>query len=197
MEDFESYNIEEEKVARRHTMWSLVPRIMVSPLSGWEATRKSGPNPVVAILRFLLPICLLAGGSEFFTLLYQVQVSLPDLMVNSVVVFFSYFLGYYISLLLAKLILPAVSKDFPLTDYGRLLTTASIGTLAFYRILFQAFPMFDFIIEFFPLWTVFLIYKGMKIADIDPDRSAFSMGVMCVVIICSPSLVEWILSLFT
>lgn len=199
-ENFESYSIEDDeeegRTVKRLTMWSLMPRIMSAPSSGWQRTLEKGPSADIAVIRFLLPMALLSGGSDFFSLLYSVQASLEGVLVSGVISFCSFFLGYYMALVFAKVFLPKEDKGFPNTNYGRLLTMAGVATLAIFHILFKALPMFDFIIEFFPLWTIFLIYRGMKIAELRSDKSTFVLGVMCMVIICSPVLVEWVLSLF-
>ena len=195
-ENFESYSLEEEENEECLTMWSILPRIMAMPQSGWELCKLSGPVPEIAVLRFLLPLCLLAGGAEFMAMLYQVQLTFEGVLVNAVISFFSFFLGYYIAVVLAKVFLPKDAKEFITSKYGRLMAIAGVSTLAFFHILFQSLPMFDFIIEFFPLWTIFLIFKGMQIADVPKEKAAFSLGVMCLAIISSPYLVEWALSLF-
>lgn len=196
-QDYESYSIEDdEDDVVRYTMWSIVPRVMAMPMSGWERAKNNGPSPDIAVLRFLLPVCLLAGGAEFLALLYQGSAGFASLLVNAVVSFCSFFLGYYIALVFARIFLPREARNFPSSRFGRLLTMTGIATLAFFHILMMALPMFDFVIEFFPLWTIFLIYKGMKFANIKPEKAPFSMGVMCVVVICGPILVEWALSLF-
>lgn len=179
-----------------YTMWSIFPKIMMMPSSGWERTLENGPQPEIAVLRFLLPMCLLAAGSEFFTLLYHSQLSFTDLLVNSVITFCSFFLGYYIAILFAQLFMPKDARTFPQTDYGRLLTMTGIVSLAFFHILFMALPMFDFVFEFLPLWTVFIIYKGMRIMVVSKERQTLALGVMCIVIICSPLVIDWFFALF-
>ena len=203
-QEYDNYSIEDDEEEEggkepsvRSTMWSLMPKVLVAPASGWEKVRKEGPSPEVAVIRFLLPFCLLAGGADFFRLLYEVQLVFSDLLVEAVITFCSFFLGYYVSLVLLKLFLPRESKEFPVTRYGRLLVIGSTVSLAIFHILYVALPMFDFLIEFFPLWTVFLIYKGTASGCFEEERHAFSMGVVCVVVICSPVLIKWIFSFFT
>lgn len=197
--NFESYNLEQDDNddVRSGTMWTIVPQIMTMPASGWERLKKAGPSPEIATFRFLVPICILAGASDFFALLYPGQYGFTGLLVNSVVSFCSFFIGFYLALVLAKIFLPSEAKEFLSSSYGKLLTMTGVGTLAFFRILMQGLPMLDFILEFLPLWTIFLIYKGMKLSDIPSEKAAYSMGVMCVTVICGPVLTEWALSLFT
>lgn len=196
-EDFESYKIEdEEPEEKRYTMWRLAPRVFVAPSTGWEKVKMHGPSPDLAVIRFLLPFSLMAGGSVFFRLLYPGQHTFTDLLVNAVIAFFSFFLGYYIALVLQKIFLPKEDKDFPSSKYGKLLTITGVSTLAIYYVLGQALPMFDFIIEFFPLWTIFLTYKGLRAVELKTDKWTYALGVICIVIISSPVLAEWFFSLF-
>lgn len=198
-EDFDSYVIEdeeEEKGAPRLTMWSIFPRIMTMPTTGWEMLRKRGPNPDVAAVRFLLPICLLAGGSNFFRYLYPGSPSFAAVLVEGVISLCGFFLGYYISLLLERIFMPKEARDFPATAYGKLLNMVGIATLALFYILAKALPMLDVIFEFLPLWTIFLIYVGMKNTGGNEEKHVYSLAAVCIIVICSPYLVNWILSLF-
>lgn len=198
MSDFENYNLEdEENGGKRQTLWSLFPYVLTMPTSGWERVKKCGPPPDVALLRFLLPISILSGASELFTLIYQAgQHEFPDILVTGFIFFASYFLGYYLALVFAKIFLPKAAKFFPSSAYGKLLTMTGVATLALFHMLYKILPFFDFIIEFFPIWTIFLIFKGMRYSDITPEKNALSMGVMCVVTIACPEMVEWVFTLF-
>lgn len=209
-EDFESYQIDDEdesdnpQPARRHTLWELVPQVMIMPTSGWEKMRASGPSPDVATIRFLLPLSLLSGASVFFSLLYPNVNSLGTeensftiLLVNAVIMFCSFFIGYYVALLLEKIFLPKDMRDFPHSNFGKLMTMTGIGTLALFHILFEAFIMLDFILVFLPLWTIFILYKGIQQSGFHSEKELLAVGVICVVVIASPTLVEWILALFS
>lgn len=197
-ENFESYRIEdEEHEMKGKTLWKLILRVMTMPTSGWDRIKQHGPTPEIASLRFLLPVSLLSGGSEFFSLLYEPgEKELASVLVAGVISFFSFFLGYYLAIIFAKIFLPKIARYFPSTRYGRLLTMTGVATLAIFHLLYKALPMFDFVIEFLPIWTIFLVFKGMQISGVPPEKSAFSMGVMCLVIIACPVLIESALSLF-
>lgn len=198
MSDFENYNLDdEEDKVKCQTLWSLLPYILTMPTSGWDRVKKYGPTPDIATLRFLLPLSILSGASEFFTLVYQPgQHGFSAILVSGFISFLSYFLGYYLSLVFAKIFLPKEAKFFPSSSYGKLLTMIGVATLAIFHMLYKILPFLDFAIEFFPIWTIFLIFKGMRYSDIAPEKNAFSMGVLCVVIIACPVLVEWIFTLF-
>lgn len=196
-EDFESYVIDDSTPEQpRLTMWQIVPRILVMPAAGWEKAKHNGPSPEIATIRFLLPVCLLAGASVFLSMLYPGHNNFTTTLVEAVVALCSFFIGFYVALVLSKLFLPKEARALPSSNYGKLMTMTGVSTLALFFILGQAFPMFDFIIEFFPLWTIFLLYKGMRIADVHTDKSAYAMGVFCIATICGPVFADWVFSLF-
>lgn len=204
-ENFESYNIDDEEdgnSVKRFTMWSIVPQIMVTPSSGWARARNNGPSPELATIRFFLPICLLTGASVFFSALYPGALSTTEengftlLLVNSVIQFCSFFIGYYLALVLAKLFLPKEDRNIPSSPFGKLLIMTGVATLALFHILFEAFRMLDFIFEFLPLWTIFLIIRGIDFIEVRSDKKVLVIAVLCLVTVISPTLVRWILALF-
>lgn len=168
---------------------------MTMPSSGWEMVMDRGPKPEIAVLRFLLPVSVLSGVSDFFNLIYMVDCTFTELLVSAVITFCSFFIGYYLSLVFCKLLLPKDAGHFPVSPYGKLIILFSTATLAFFHILMQAIPMFDFIFEFLPIWTVYLIYKGMKMVVVSAEKQTYAIGLTCIVTICSPFLIEWFLSL--
>lgn len=201
-EDFESYSIEDEEEKpspgpdKQFTMWSLLPQILFAPTGGWERVRDNGPLPEIAVLRFLLPISILSGGAEFISLLYPGSPTITGVLIGAVISFMAYFIGYYVAVLLAKVFMPKDVKTFPTTIYGKLLTMTSVASLALFHILYKALPMFDFLLEFLPLWTIFIIYQGMTVAKLKTEKFPLALGVMCVVVIASPVLITWVFSLF-
>lgn len=177
-------------------MWQIAPKVMVMPQAGWELAMLSGPRPEIATIRFLLPMSLAAAGAEFFNYLYPGPLTLTETLVMAVITFCAFFLGYYLALVLAKLLLPGDAKDFPSSAYGKLLTMTGIASLAAFHVLECALPMLDTILEFLPIWTVFIIYRGMKMVGVSADKQPYAIGAVCVVTVCAPPLVVWFLSLF-
>lgn len=197
-ESFDSYVVEddEEEIGPHYTMWSIVPQSMFMPSRAWNKARTAGPQHEIATIRFLLPVCLAAAGADFISLLYPGQHSITGIVVGAVVTFIAFFLGYYLALVISKIFLPREAKDFPSSNYGKLVTMGGISTLALFHILSKALPMFDFFIEFLPLWTIYILYEAMKRAGIQSERYIFAVGVVCIAVICAPILVEWLMILF-
>ena len=199
-DNFTEYSIDDEQQEEILTLgkiWKIMFVTMGLPADGWNMLRDKNVSPNQVIPGFFIPLCILAALSNFFTLIYDSQLAYSDLFVNIVITFFSFFLGYYLAILMGRLLLPKADRDFPMTRFGRLMIIVGISTLLLFKILMFALPMFDFIIEFFPIWTVYLLYKGLAKSDLNENKISYSLGVICVVIIASPVLVEWLLSLLT
>lgn len=193
----DSYVIEDDgKPVRLETMWSLVPRIMAMPGSGWKRLRDHGPLPEVALVRFLLPLCVLSGVAEFFVYLYQVQLSFADILVSAVIQFCSFFLGYFLSLLMLKVLMPKDAEGFVETQYAKLMIMTGIGTLALFHVVFMALPMFDFVLEFLPLWTVYILYEAMRQKKVSESKQLYATGAVCFTVISAPFIIEWLLTFF-
>lgn len=200
-EDFEEYSLEDEE-EQSHPMalpqiWLTLLKAMIMPSQGWKKIRESDLKPDSAVIGFLLPMSLLAAISNLFSIIYDIDLKYTDLLVGMVVSFFTYFLGYYIAVLIARIFVPTAVRDFPMSNYGRNLITGCMGTLAMIHIIYEAFQLFDFVIEFFPLWIVFMLYKGMSQVNTDSNKATYTLGVMCVAVISSPVLIEWFFSFFT
>lgn len=179
---------------RSANIWKIFFTTLVAPDNGWRDLEEKGLKPDNFIVRFFIPLCLLGGCADFISLLYDSSLSFSETLVSSVINFIVNFLSYFLAIVVAGVFLPHHDKKFPYTPYGRFLVMFGVGSLVVYHILFRFLPMFDFLIEFFPLWTVYLIYKGCKKVDFDPSKSTYALGVMCVTIICCPILLEWVFS---
>lgn len=202
-DNFEEYSIEDEEDDKKpsspqsSSIWNLLLKTMVMPSSGWKEIKTKEIRSESVSLAFFLPFCIIASLSDFFTVFYEVRHNYAELFVEIITTFFTFFVGYYICVLIAGVFLPHDDKPFATSNYGKIVQMAGITSLAIYHILYEAFPFFDFIIEFLPIWTVYLVYKAMALADIKSNKATYSLGVICVGIIGSPVLVEWLLSLIT
>lgn len=208
-EDFENYNIEDEEIGegeqklRPLTMWTILPVIMTMPAAGWKKLTLQGPSPELATIRFFLPLCILSGASVFFSLFYPgIGLSAEEnpftiLLVNAVIQFCSFFIGYYMALVMAKVFLPKEDRWISSSSYGKLLIMTGVATLAIFHILFEAFPMLDFILVFLPLWTIFIQFRGLEHTEFRSDKRILAIAVICLVTITGPTLIEWLLALFT
>lgn len=172
----------------------LLFHIMTNPVSGWKELRRSKLQAGTLVVKMLLPLCIIAGLSDFLMMLYDSNQIFADTAINCVFTIFTYFLSYYIAIVLCLVFLPKASKKFPTSRYGEMLACISVSTLALFHIAEEVLPIFDMILVFLPLWTIYLIFKGMGFVKMSESKSTYTLGVVCVALICSPLLVSWAFS---
>lgn len=190
-------NEEERETDPKRDPWSLLFKIMISPVEGWKDLRRSGLTPDNVGFGLFLPLSILAALSDFITLIYDPHIGWINVIVNSLLTFISYFFGYFIAGFASKILLPKRMKEFLYTNFGKAFAMFSISTLALFHILLEILPIFEPIFYFLPLWTVYIIVKGMKFVKIQEDKSSYTLGVVCVTIVGAPIFVDWIFSLFS
>lgn len=175
-------------------VWSMLFTTMVNPVNGWKAFRRSKITSNALTLKLLLPCCAAAGLSEYFSLIYDPLVGLGATTITAIVTFFLYFASYYLAQLLARIFLPKVMKGLPSTRYGEILAMVGISTLALFHVPVSIFWYLNELLVFLPLWTIYLIFKGMKFVKMEEGKSTYTIGVECVAILCAPLLLEYIFS---
>lgn len=178
-------------------LWSLMAKIMISPIEGWKDLRRNKITPDSVGFGLFLPIVTIAALSDFILLIYDPHIEVLKVIFNCIITFVSFFIGYFISGFLAKLLLPSPVKPLPFSNFGKCMAMISIATLALFHVLGELLPIFEPIFYFLPLWTVYIIVKGMKFVRISENRSTYTLGVMCVTIVGSPIFVEWCFSLLS
>lgn len=168
--------------------------IMSNPVQGWKELRRSKNTASSLTMQLLLPICILAGVSDFCELFYDSNLSLSQVSLTCVYTFFTFFLSYYLSVVINVIFLPKVSKSYATSRYGEMMSIVGISTLALFHITESLLPIFDMIFAFLPLWTIYLIIKGMGFVKVKNNKGTYTLGVVCVSIICSPLLTDWLFS---
>ena len=182
---------------RRAGPWSLLFKIMISPVEGWKSLRRSKISADSVGFGLFLPISVVAGLSDFLGLIYDPHIATLNVVIMSVLTFMSYFIGYFIAAFASRILLPRGMKDFLYTGFGKAFAMISISTLALFHIILECLPIFEPIFYFLPLWTIYIIIKGMKFVKIREDRSSYTLGVVCVTLVGAPIFVDWVFSLFS
>ena len=184
----------EDKDPGKANPWVLLAGIMISPVEGWKALRRSGVTADTIGFKLFLPASLLAGISDFCRLIYDANIGVIDVVISAILTFISFFIGYFFATFSSRILLPKVIDNFLFTDFGKAFSMVSISTLALFHILKELIPIFEPIFYFLPLWTVYIIVKGMRFVKIPQNRSSYTLGVVCVTIVGAPIFVEWAFS---
>lgn len=124
---------------------------------------------------------------------YEANITLADWAVEGLGTFMTFFFGYFTVILLGGFVLPRQSRDILRKDVGRQFVMLALSTLALFWILIQAMPMFEPVLVFLPLWTIYLVYKGVRILRVPKDVENSTTGLLCMLVIGAPILWNWLL----
>lgn len=161
-------------------------RLMINPTEGWKILRRRKFQPEQTASRCFYPLMALASISVFIDALYFDDATLTQLLVKALIVFISFFFGYFLLIPLCKVFLPKEVKNFPETEFGKNFNMMMLSTLAIFYIISQCLPMFDAIWVFLPLWTIYLISKGARFIKASQKSPVTITFILCVLVIGTP-----------
>ncbi len=90
--------------------------------------------------------------------------------------------------------LPSKSRDIIKKDIGKQFVMLAMSSLAIFWIFIQIMPMLEPVLVFLPLWTIYLIYKGVRILRVPEEVENSTTGLLCMLIIGIPVLWNWVLT---
>ena len=91
------------------------------------------------------------------------------------------------------ILFPLSVKEALKKDIGKEFVMMNLSTLALFLAAMNIFPMIDAILVFLPLWTVYLIYKGVKILRVPVMLEARTKVILIFLIIGIPLFWNWLL----
>lgn len=173
----------------------LLLNMMVSPRVGWRAIKRARLTPEQACAKLFYPAIGLASISNFAHLLYATGDSLVEELTNAIITFSSFFFAYYLLFIFAKLLLKKASAEIITDSFGKVFVAFSSATLCLFYILYCCLPMLEPLIVLFPLWTVFVIFRGIRILRIPKNEESGAAVRLSVLIVGLPIGVGYLFSL--
>lgn len=174
--------------------FSLLLKTMFTPVEGWKALKRARIPTDQFASRCFYPLIALAAVSEISKVFYEANVSIADWAVDGLGTFITFFFGYFTVILAAGIILPSRARDLVKKDIGRQFVMLTMSTLAVFWILIQVMPMFEPVLVFLPLWTIYLIYKGVRVLRVPSEVENSTTGLMCMLIIGVPIFWNWLMA---
>lgn len=176
--EFDEYNIEDEEETeetgasgeprqprRKHPLVMLL-RMFVSPVKAWKDLCKyalaSEKSAETFASKCFYPLIALATASNFMRMIYDPEIKLNAELVSALVVFLSFFIGYFLVFSVCKLILPEDAKEKIDSNFGRIYIMVGMSTLAIFLTIGEFLPDLDALLVFLPLFTVYISARGAK-----------------------------------
>lgn len=172
----------------------LLFKTMFTPVEGWKALKRARLKTEEFASRCYYPLIALAAISEVSKIFYEANVSVSDWAVDGLITFMTFFFGYFSVLLAGDFMLPSKSRDIIKKDIGKQFVMLAMSSLAIFWIFIQIMPMLEPVLVFLPLWTIYLIYKGVRILRVPEEVENSTTGLLCMLIIGIPVLWNWVLT---
>lgn len=169
-------------------------KTMMTPVEGWKALKRARFSTDAFASGCFYPLVAVTALSEATSMFYEANVTVADWLTDGIIAFVTFFFGYFTALLAGGLILPRRSRELMHKDIGRQLVMLSMSTLAIFWTLIQIAPMLEPVLVFLPIWTIYLIYKGVRVLRVPEDTATSTTGILCMLVIGCPLLWNWILT---
>lgn len=173
----------------KHTL-----QLIVSPAKGWEDISHAGLPVAKLTSDGLYPFLGITALSVFITGFYNSDTTLIQLIQGAIITFVKYFVTYFLAIaMFASLVKKMVDGD--LNDKkSQTFILYNVGLLALYNIIGNCLPVQLSIVQFLPLYSAIIIWKGARYMAVKQEL-AFQFSLLGIaVIILPPYLLDWIFS---
>lgn len=190
-EDSEAWRGEVEEQANRSPFISLL-RIMATPMDGWKAFKRSKISEDKVASGCFYPLLAIASVSQFTALFYEGDVTLPRLIVPAIRIFITFFFGYFSVMLLGGFLLPKEGSGVLKTNFGKGFVMLCMSSLALFFILYRLIPMLGPVLAFMPIWTIYVVCKGVRLFRVPQEKYSQVCGMLSLLVVGCPILLNWI-----
>lgn len=199
--NFAAYNDEERKEDEKENLkgkktspFALLLQIMFNPVQGWKTLRRSKINIEALQSGCFYPLLALLALSNFADLFYSVNTSLSQIITQAVVSFVAFFFGFFCVQMILNWTLPKDLAIYLEEKFGKEFLMIALSTLALFAIIRNIVPMLWPILIFLPIWTLYLMYKGIRFFKMPSNEEMKFFVLSGASVIAVPLIIEWSLN---
>lgn len=195
-EDDERMDEDDEAVSAgpRSSAFGALFRIMLNPVEGWKRLRRDNISSDTIQSGCFYPLLAVLAVSKFANFFYSVNVSFQQVVTEAIFAFVAYFFSYFcIRMVVAWLLPKEVSKGFE-DKFGKEYVLISLSSLVLFSILTDLLPMIWPILIFLPVWTIYIMFKGVRFFKMPVKYEMKFLVVMVTATIGMPLLIDWLLN---
>lgn len=194
------YNLEEEDLDDRQqdkkpvikSPMTVLFKIMFTPVEGWKALKRAKFKTDLVASGCFYPLIALAAICNIAKMFYESDYSFTDWAKEGLTTFITFFFGYFTVILIGGIILPRKSRGLMKEDIGRQLVMFCMSTLALFSAFTEFLPMIEPVLVFLPIWTIYLIFKGVRVIRVPYEVENSTTGYLCLLIILAPLFWNWL-----
>lgn len=155
---------------KRYAPLTAVLRLLLRPVEGWKSILRARYSTAEFLGGCFYPLTGLAGLSCLADLIYNPDATIGATMTLTVVTFMSLLIAYFATVLVIELAMRPL-KGTKLTGHdGKIFIMTVTSTLALYTTISNLLPMMNPLTVFMPLYTVYLIMRGIRLLHIPRDK---------------------------
>lgn len=166
--------------------------ILLTGTAGWKRLRRTRLTPEQTAAGCFYPILALAAICRFADWFYLPEFELAVTLVKAASIFASFFFSYFTTQVLCKWLFPADARAKTETPYFKLLVQYALASLALFWIPAELLPVVEPIAVFLPIWTVFIITKGIRFLRLPENHGNRCMVTLVITTMASPYFFIWL-----
>lgn len=164
-------------------------KMLISPIQGWKNIKSGAHKPEEVASRLYYPLIALIAAGEFLQLIYNPTLTVTVLLKDAVITFISFFLGYFLVLFLIELIFKKDVRIKLMTDFGKNFILMNLSSMVLFYFLYEILPLAGPILVFTPIYTLYLIIKGVKYLRLPQENYNINIFLLSILIIGMPILI--------
>ncbi|MCH5225634.1 MAG: hypothetical protein J1D77_06515 [Muribaculaceae bacterium] len=166
-------------------------QVMFNPVEGWKKLRRSGMNSERLQAGCFYPLLALLAVSQFAEFFYSVDVSFIRVFTEAVISFVAFFFSFFCIRMGLSWVLPKKMWEKFEEGFGKEYLIVALSTLAMFAFLKNILPMLWPVLFFLPLWTMYIMYKGVRFFKFEPNEDMKFYIFTVAGVIGMPILIEW------
>lgn len=179
-------------VKKRYSPFLLLFSILMTGTAGWKDLRRSRLKPEQTAAGCFYPLIALASVCRFSDWFYLPEFNLSATLVSAVSVFASFFFSYFAVQVICRWLFPMAAKSKTETSYFKLLVQYALSSLALFWIPAEILPVLEPITVFLPIWTAFIITRGIRFLKLPENSINRCMATIVLTVIVVPYIFLWI-----
>ncbi len=166
--------------------------ILMTGTAGWKDLRRSRITPEQAAAGCFYPLLAVAAVCRFADWFYLPEFNLSSTLISAASVFISFFFSYFAVQVVCKWLFPFSAKSKTETPFFKLIVQYALASLALFWIPAEILPILEPITVFLPIWTAYIITKGIRFLRLPEKSVNRCMATIVLTVIVMPYIFMWI-----
>lgn len=152
----------------KNPVWLFI-KLMFGPVEGWRDLRRTKLSARAFEFGCFFPLILIAGLSSIADFMHNSATTTASVLVKSITTAVAFLLTYYGTAILCEIMLPQKVCKALRTSFGSIYIMAVISPLVLASIIGSWAPILEPAMFFMPIFSIYLIVKGVKFLRIPSD----------------------------